>query len=100
MFTGVVWAAIGAIIAYGLAFILILVFQCQPLDSYWMRFSPNYHGEYLCPTKEAETLPISAYLSTATDFLALLLPVWLVWTLPLPRRQKLSLYAIFGLGLM
>ena len=100
VFSCAVWAAIGAIVAYALAFILILVLQCQPLDSYWLRWSPTYTGKYTCYTQEATTLPISAYLSVATDFLALLLPFWLVWNIKLPRRQKWSLYAIFSLGLM
>jgi len=93
-------AAIGAIVAYALAFVLILIFQCRPLDSYWLRFAPNYTGIYNCTVNEPISLPISAYLSVVTDFLALLLPFWLVWNMKLPRRQKWSLYAVFGLGLV
>jgi len=99
-FSCAVLAAIGAIVAYALAFVLILIFQCRPLDSYWLRFAPNYTGIHNCTVNEPISLPVSAYLSVVTDFLALLLPFWLVWNMKLPRRQKWSLYAIFGLGLV
>ena len=99
LFSCAILAAIGATVAYALAFILILIVQCRPLDSYWLRFTPNYTGNYDCTVNETISLPISAYLSVVTDFLALLLPFWLVWNMTLPRRQKWSLYAIFGLGL-
>lgn len=100
LFSCAVLAAIAVIVAYPVAFLLILIFQCQPLDSYWMRFAPDYNGVYQCRTKEAISLPISAYLSTIIDFLVLLLPLWQVQNIKLPRRQKWTLYAIFSLGLV
>lgn len=96
----VVWAAISAVVAYAIAFIIVLIAQCRPVNSYWLRFSPTYTGNYNCPSKEAISLPISAYLSVATDAMALILPFWLVWNIKLPKLQKWSLYGIFGLGLM
>ena len=99
-FASVVWAVVGIITAYAITFIILLIAQCQPVNSYWLRFSPTYKAPYHCSSKEAISLPVSAYLSVTTDFLALLLPFWLVWNIKIPKRQKWSLYAIFGLGLV
>jgi hypothetical protein len=35
---------------------------------------------------------------TVTDFLIFLLPMPVVWTINLPRRQKFILSAVFGFG--
>src|SRR3569833_2733284 len=63
---------------------------CIPLQAYWdIRITDKYcHPQSVWLAKTA--------LLMFTDFLIFLLPLPLVWTLIVPRRQKYSLVGIFG----
>jgi hypothetical protein len=43
-------------------------------------------------------LKLTTTPGTVTDFLIFLLPMPVVWTIKLPRRQKFILSAVFGFG--
>ena len=90
-----VWAC------YGL-FILILgaatwgifgsVFLCDPVKSYW---DATLHGTCMA---EKERFWSSSVIGIVLDFAIWLLPVPVIRKLNLPRRQKMGLVIVFGLG--
>lgn len=86
--------------AYGITFILVLIFTCDPVEAYWYRFTVSWleTHKYKC-TDELVTLIVIITISTAQDFIACLLPMFVVRKLRLPFRQKLALSGIFLVGL-
>lgn len=97
----VVNAAIAAQAIYGIAFVLLMILQCQPISSYWLQFSyPDPYTEKFHCLYEG-SVPISnACISVVTDFLAAMLPMFLFLQLQMPKRDKYGLAAIFGVGFM
>ncbi|KAL1836806.1 hypothetical protein VTJ49DRAFT_4634 [Mycothermus thermophilus] len=67
---------------------------CIPLQSYWdFRVPKRYcHSNAVWWSNTA--------LHMVTDFLIFLLPMPVVWTINLPRRQKLILSFLFGFGFL
>lgn len=71
------------------------VFQCHPISVAW-----NIPEMYLAPycysfLKFYIALPVTDII---TDIVVLITPMYLVWTLHLPRKQKLAVMGMFLLG--
>ncbi|KAF1983648.1 hypothetical protein K402DRAFT_338074, partial [Aulographum hederae CBS 113979] len=96
------WAAMGFVVACTVAFIPTLIFNCNPVQAHWLRFDIMYRGDYKCAPRELERdlTVVSAAFSVVTDFYSVILPARLLSKLQVPRRQKVGLYVIFGLGLL
>jgi hypothetical protein len=95
-----IWATRAGIYFNGasaIAFCLMLLLECRPMNAYWKAFGPDYKEPYTCSHEEI-SLPISGLFSVASDFYATLLPFLLLRRLQLPRPQKMALYGIFSLG--
>lgn len=86
---------------YGITFALLMIFQCRPIESYWLQFSyPNLYTEKFSCFYEG-SVPISnACVSVVTDFFAAMLPMFLFLQLQMPKKDKYGLGAIFGVGFM
>jgi hypothetical protein len=98
-FLYIVNGAIAAQCIYGIAFFLLMILQCRPINSYWLQFSYTYKEEFSCLFEGS--VPLSnACISVVTDFLAAMLPMFLFLQLKMPRRDKYGLAAIFGVGFM
>ncbi|KAK3382149.1 hypothetical protein B0T24DRAFT_518844 [Lasiosphaeria ovina] len=92
------WARLGgqillSIVAVSTVYMAATIFTaCIPLRSYW---DFNLKQQYCHPQSIWWS---NTGLHMATDFLIFLLPMPVVWTILLPRRQKLILSGVFGLG--
>ncbi|VUC28230.1 unnamed protein product [Clonostachys rosea] len=87
------WATIAIIIGYTIGINLPLIFACQPIQKSWD--ATITHGHCL-------NLP-SLYIATAvanivSDIILFILPLPMVVGLHIPRRQKIGLVIIFGIG--
>lgn len=101
--TTFVWAvriAIAICIVYGILFASLIAFACSPVagtfhvsDVSWRR-----KHELKC-LNEGAIIVSCAIISTLQDLVICLLPIFLVWNMHMPKRQKLALCGIFGLGL-
>lgn len=102
-FRFIVHASIASVIAYMVAFILVGCLGCKPLSAFWDQANVEWArthipGEtYQCVNEGAVLLSASA-ISIVQDFLACGLPMALFWKLQLPKRQKIALGGIFGVG--
>lgn len=96
-----VWASIAFVIAYFIAFTFVIVFSCTPVEGYWHLFDIAWRlqNELKCHNEGAEIVSV-VIISTLQDFFICALPVFLVWNLQIPRRQKAALIALFGVGLL
>ena len=102
-FRFIVHASIASVVAYMIAFLLVGSLGCKPLEAFWLQANTEWamtHQPgvtYTCINEGAMLLAASG-ISIIQDFLACGLPVVLFWKLQLPRRQKIALGAIFGVG--
>ncbi|OAA59570.1 hypothetical protein SPI_05768 [Niveomyces insectorum RCEF 264] len=74
------------------ALVLVSVFACRPIRGFW---------DHTVPATCVPDLPqwyVNAAGNIATDVIIFTLPIPVLWRLNLPRTQRLSLIAIFGLG--
>jgi hypothetical protein len=96
------WGCFAVVSAYAIASILATVFQCTPINGYWDR-----HGPSVNPTPQPKPHCISTtafWLSNAiynisTDIVILVTLPFMIWSLRLPRSQKIGLTFVFGLGI-
>jgi hypothetical protein len=103
------WAVRGCIafvICYMVTFLCTLFLGCLPINAYWDQVSiawivaPHVEGvDYRCFNEGANLLSASA-ISILQDFMACGMPMLLFWKLQMPRRQKIALGAIFGVGFL
>lgn len=92
-FQYVLWSVGAFVSAYSLAEVLVIIFQCRPVDAAWnLSVTPSY-----CVNMSLGAIIVGA-LNAATDFLVLLLPIPVVLGLNLKTKWKLQLIGIFLLG--
>ena len=96
------WVGIIYNILYTLAFGLVLILMCTPVEAYWNQFDVSWiqEGHKFKCGNENISLPISGAFSVIGDFYTTLLPLMLVYNISLPPRQKKALYALFGVGFL
>lgn len=73
--------------------LILLSLTCSPLEL----IVPSTHAWCL------DTLPVwmtTSTVSLITDFAIFIIPLPLIWDLQIPRRQKVLVFGIFGLGFL
>lgn len=117
------WAFVGFLVAFTLACMGTLVFQCVPVEAAWdvrLRRPPMGTGTARCledatfhdigtfngGTRPQLTSPVKITLMLTppvvhiiTDFLLALIPVPLIWKLNMPLRTRMSLVVVLSLGI-
>ena len=87
-FVYLVWGCIASCILYFAAFIILIFFTCSVAV-----------GRKDC-AEEGPLIVSVTTVSTAQDLIICLLPAFLIRNLQMPKRQKLAVCGIFGLGLV
>ena len=93
--------AIGFMVVYIIAFCIMLLINCTPIEAYWKAFDPIYATtqQYTClDTKIINTL--AGLFAAASDLYSVALPCIITWHFSVPRAQKAALNVIFCLGLL
>lgn len=84
-----------------IAFPISALSACRPFSAFWdendFRMIVNAKYNYEC-VNEGAALIANGIVSTATDFLVVMLPTLLCWKLQIPLRQKLALYSVFAIS--
>lgn len=86
-------AAIGLCAAQGTVFSFMDIFQCTPIKAFW-DFTV---ADRKCLSEELNLL-IWSVANTITDFLVVLLPLSIFWKMRMPRRQRIIVCTLFGVG--
>ena len=76
------------------AFFLCAVLACRPLKAFW---TPLATFKYTCIDEGNYMLSFSI-ITIFLDFILLLLPVPIVWTLQLSRKQRVAVCGLFFMG--
>jgi len=89
-----IYITMGLCVACGLTAVLTAIFTCIPVNAYWnMAMRPFAK----CVNQDA-MYHANAALNITTDLLVAVLPVRQLWTLQIPKRQKIALLIILTLG--
>lgn len=103
MFQWMLYASIGFVVAYFIAFFTNIFLICTPFNSFWLQADYGWlilHREDFHCQDEAVVLVLSAAISALQDVLACCLPMVLLGKLQIPKRQKYALGAIFSVGIL
>ena len=80
------------LVAYGLWTFFSSVFTCVPVEAYWLIGMPGR-----CLNKTGLTFA-NAAVNIVTDLVLIVVPAPLLWRLQIPRKQKIILMCLFGVG--
>lgn len=100
-FLWTVRSVIAFVIAYFFVFEMTLFLNCRPFNAFWNEVNPLWAAthKYSC-ISEAGNLVAASIISVIQDFIVCFMPTILFWKLQLPRKQKVALGAIFGIGFL
>jgi hypothetical protein len=88
------WTVMAFCVASGITFISTIFFQCQPISHVWNR---DLKGTCINNRSIAYA---NGGINILQDILIVLLPLYEMRILQLSTREKVGVYAMFGLGLM
>lgn len=91
------FATMAACVGYGIAFLLVSVFQCQPIDLAWNHWDGEHSGK--CNDINAQGWT-SAALNVVLDVVVLALPMPVIAKLELNRRKKALVWLMFSTGFL
>jgi hypothetical protein len=96
-----VWISIFFCILYGILFSFLIIFTCTPVVGFFHLFDLTWRvrNELSCQD-EGAIVVVCAIIGTVQDLVICLLPVFLIWNLRMPKRQKAALCGIFCMGLV
>lgn len=80
---------------YSTAYILMVIFQCTPVDHFWHEF-----GKGKCIPGKVNTYTSYAHAAIigASDLILAIVPVFMVWNLQMNQAMKLSVGGLLSLG--
>lgn len=94
-FRRVTFVMMAVVASQAAANVLTCIFQCLPVSYVWNQVVQGSHGKCV---KINEFYLTNAALNILTDFMTYTLPMPMLWQLQLPKRQKIGLIAVLGLG--
>ncbi|KAF1811990.1 hypothetical protein P152DRAFT_514656 [Eremomyces bilateralis CBS 781.70] len=96
-----VYAAIAFVLGYFIVFTLTLWFHCRPISAFWLQvdilWNAKHKQDYTCINEPANLIAAST-ISVVQDFIVCGMPLVLFRNIRIPRRQKIVLAAVFGVG--
>lgn len=95
----VVWATLIVTELFSAGFLFFFIFQCWPSQYFYTRYTG---GEGSCVNPEITITLVYVYsaILCAGDWIYAILPCFLVWSLQMPRTQKVFVGLILAMGAM
>ncbi|KAH8676388.1 hypothetical protein BX600DRAFT_508547 [Xylariales sp. PMI_506] len=94
-FQRLVFATMGLVVAYTITFFVGTLFQCQPISYIWMQLNEHWQGHCNNINIQAES---SVALNILLDIIIMILPLKHLWNLQLDIWKKMTVMAMFLLG--
>ena len=96
-------AGIAFIIAWSLAVSIAFIFQCDPVEGFWMRLVSSWveaHPNFQCYPEFPVSI-VSAICALLSDLFAVIFPCWIVHKLAnLSPRERIGLVLLFASGML
>ncbi|OAA35519.1 hypothetical protein NOR_07904 [Metarhizium rileyi] len=89
------WGTVIFDIVFGLTFVLVVIFQCNPISHFWVMWDGEHKGQ--CLNINAITWS-NAIISILLDVWMLGIPLWQLRTLKLGWKKKAGVAAMFCVG--
>ncbi|KAK3402655.1 hypothetical protein B0T20DRAFT_4571 [Sordaria brevicollis] len=85
------------VVIYGLWTVFGTFFTCWPINLWWEAVRGPQAPRGMCMDKNIITF-VNAGINILSDLVLAIVPIPLLWKLQIPRRQKIVLTSLFGLG--
>ncbi|KAH9878921.1 hypothetical protein J1614_002356 [Plenodomus biglobosus] len=95
MIRRLLWGTVAFNVICGLAFVIVAIFQCQPISYYWTSWDRERPGK--CVNINAVAWS-NAIISIVLDIWMLALPLYEIFHLQLSWRKKISVAVMFCVG--
>ncbi|EEU45681.1 uncharacterized protein NECHADRAFT_18440, partial [Fusarium vanettenii 77-13-4] len=89
------WILIGLNVAYFIAFELVSIFQCTPIEGAWRAWDKEFPAK--CNNINMQGW-MAAILNIVLDVATLCLPLWELYKLSLSRKKKIQIMLMFSVG--
>ncbi|KAF4468575.1 CFEM domain-containing [Fusarium albosuccineum] len=89
------WVLIGLNVAYLIAFELVSIFQCTPIEGAWKAWDKEFHAK--CNNINMQGW-MAAVLNIVLDLATLILPLRELYRLSLSRKKKVQIMLMFSVG--
>ncbi|KAH6642519.1 hypothetical protein C7974DRAFT_302569, partial [Boeremia exigua] len=89
-----VYVALAIVGSWGVVLLFTSIFSCVPVEAYW---NVLIKGSSKCVDQMALWY-VNASANMITDLMVAVIPVRGIWSLQIPKRQKLALLAILTIG--
>lgn len=89
------WGTVLFTTLWGVAFIVVAIFQCRPIHYFWTKWDGLHKGSCL---KINAITASNAAISIALDFWILAVPLWQLWGLKLHWKKKVGVALMFCVG--
>ncbi|KUJ13393.1 uncharacterized protein LY89DRAFT_785111 [Mollisia scopiformis] len=87
-----IYVFIGLMFCYYFPVMIIKIRVCTPIEGLW---NPDIHAECI---NQSQLFWTDTIMSAATDFVILVLPIPLVWSLQITLKKKMKISALLGAG--
>lgn len=86
---------------FNIFYVFLLMFQCSPVQYYWLRFK-EHPPKGNCDITRLALIPtyVSLGVNVIADFTLALLPITFVWNAKMELKTKISVVGVLGLGLL
>ena len=91
----VMWVTMGVVTLYGAIFVMVAIFQCQPISFYWKKWDEEHVGH--CVNVNVLSWA-NAGISIVLDVWMLGIPISQLWGLQMHWKKKLSVSIMFMVG--
>ena len=85
------------LIAYMVTFGVLALTACQPIQATWLRYDPTFTKPYKCVNVLATAVAAGSIMA-ATDFVAVIISLILVWLWEKPIKEKTGVYSLLLFG--
>lgn len=89
------WGTAGFTLVWGFVYVIVAIFQCQPISYFWNKWDGLHEGK--CLNINAITAS-NAGISIALDFWSLGIPLWHLWGLSMHWKRKVGVALMFVVG--
>lgn len=97
----IIWTVTCITEVYSFFFFLLFILQCRPTSLFWLRYSQNPpEGHCLDANVIAKSFYGYSAISCLTDWTYSILPIFLVLSLQMNSRTKISVVCILAAGAM
>ncbi|KAI5199839.1 hypothetical protein E4T42_07803 [Aureobasidium subglaciale] len=96
LFKYILWAAFVYNLAIGIAFLILAIFLCSPVESYWV-FPMMDNAKCL---DEGPVTLVAGVLNCISDLTVTLLPIPIIMGLNMPFKQRLGVVSLLSMGLV